>query len=170
MPSLFNVLDLQRWIAEHAPSLKPPVGNRELYPGGDFIVMVVAGPNDRKDYHYNETPEFFYQIQGDISLKLVNEGKHERVEIRQGEIYLLPAKVSHSPQRPAGTIGLVIEQKRGPSHRDGFQWYCERCGHLLHEVYLGLEDIVTQLPIIFAEFKADKAKHCCSACGFENDF
>lgn len=161
----FNVLNLQRWIDENKDKLQPPVNNMEVYPGGEFIVMVVGGPNQRKDYHYNETPEFFYQIKGDVWLNIVENGAFKRIDIREGDIYLLPARTPHSPQRPAGTIGLVIEQKREQQHTDGFQWYCESCGNKLHEEYFKLENIVKQLPETFARFNNNEALHQCKKCG-----
>ena len=108
----FNVLNLAKWVAENQDQLKPPVGNKEIFPEGDFIVMAVGGPNVRKDYHYNEGAEFFYQIKGDIVLKIIENGEFRDVEIKEGDIYLLNAKIPHSPQRPAGTIGLVVEERR----------------------------------------------------------
>jgi 3-hydroxyanthranilate 3,4-dioxygenase len=164
MPNL-NVYNLLQWIEENKDSLRPPVRNKEIYPNNDFIIMAVGGPNARIDYHYNETPEFFYQIKGDIVLKLVRNGKFESVVVREGDIFLLPAKVPHSPQRPADSVGLVIEQKRGEEHTDGFLWFCDQCGNKLHEVYLPLTDIEKQLPLIFAEFNANIALHTCNRCG-----
>lgn len=161
----FNVLNLQRWIEENEHKLQPPVNNLEIYPGGEFIVMVVGGPNQRKDYHYNETPEFFYQIKGDMVLKIVEDGVFKDVSIREGEIYLLPARTPHSPQRPAGTLGLVIEQKRRETDTDGFQWYCENCGNKLHEEYFALTNIVKQLPETFARFNNNSELHHCKKCG-----
>jgi len=161
----FNVHNLMQWVEENKDSLKPPVGNKEIYPGGDFIVMVVGGPNIRKDYHYNEGPEFFYQIKGDITLKIIEDGEFKDVVIKEGEIYLLGPKVPHSPQRPAGTVGLVIEEKRKHYQTDGFQWYCDNCGHKLHDEYFKLIDIEKQLPETFAKFNNNPGLHKCSNCG-----
>ena len=165
MSKLVSPLNFKAWIEENRYLLKPPVGNKVVWKDGDFIVMVVGGPNNRKDYHYNETPEFFYQIEGDITLKLVVDGKFEDVVIKEGEIYLLPAKVPHSPQRPAGTTGLVIEWKREAQHTDGFQWYCDSCGNMLHEEYFKLENIEKQLPETFAKFNSNTDLHKCKKCG-----
>ncbi len=129
--------NLSKWIDDHRHELKPPVGNKTIYKeAGNFIVMVVAGPNIRKDYHYNETEELFYQLEGDIWLNIINEeGKPEEVHIKEGEMFLLPGKVPHSPQRPANTVGLVIEKVRVEGDTDGFQWYCEKCNEKLFEKY-----------------------------------
>lgn len=127
--------------------------------------MVVGGPNARKDYHVDDSEEFFYQVEGDMVLKTIQDGQPVEVPIRQGEIFLLPAGMPHSPQRPANTVGLVIERYRRPGELDGFQWYCENCGTKLHEEFTELTDIVKQLPVIMNAFWADDAKRTCSACG-----
>lgn len=160
-----NVVNLMQWVEAHKDVLKPPVGNKEIYPDGDFIVMVVAGPNARKDYHFNEGPEFFYQVKGDIVLKVVEDGEFRDIPIREGEIYMLNRRTPHSPQRPAGTVGLVIEERRRPEQTDGFIWYCDNCHEKLHEVYLKLEDIEKQLPEVFKAFKENKELHKCRNCG-----
>ncbi|WP_299455780.1 3-hydroxyanthranilate 3,4-dioxygenase [uncultured Microscilla sp.] len=161
----FNVHNLLQWVEENKDELKPPVCNKEVYPGGDFIVMVIGGPNLRKDYHYNEGPEFFYQIKGDITLKVIEEGEFKDVVIKEGEMYLLNPKVPHSPQRPEGTVGLVIEEKRKDYQTDGFQWYCDSCGHKLHDEYFKLVNIEKQLPETFAKFNGNVELHKCSNCG-----
>jgi 3-hydroxyanthranilate 3,4-dioxygenase len=164
MPHL-NVINLLNWVETHKDTLKPPVGNKEIYPDSDMIVMVVAGPNTRRDYHYNESPEFFYQIKGTITLKIIEEGVFKDIEIKEGDIYLLNSKIPHSPRRPADTIGLVLEEKRKPHHTDGFQWYCENCHHLLYEEYLKVTNIETQLPEVFERFHKNTALHTCKNCG-----
>lgn len=161
----FNVHNLTKWVEDNKHLLKPPVGNKEMFPNGDFMVMVIGGPNERVDYHYNEGPEFFYQIQGDITVKIVNEGKFEDIEIKEGEVFLLPPKVPHSPQRPADTIGLVIEEKRKDYQTDGFQWYCPNCGNKLHDEYFKLVNVETQLPEVFRRFNSNTDFHTCSNCG-----
>lgn len=161
-----NAFNLQRWIDEHRDILKPPVGNAQVYKdAGDFIVMVVGGPNARKDFHYNETEEFFYQIEGDITLKIREDGKTRDIVIKEGDIFLCPAKVPHSPRRPANTIGLVIEKKRTAEHTDGLQWYCENCGNKLYEEYFPLENIVEQLPPIINKFHNSLELRTCDNCG-----
>lgn len=156
--------NFQKWIEENRQYLKPPVGNKCMV-DGDFIVMVVGGPNARKDYHYDEGPEFFYQVEGDITVKIIDDGKPKDIHIKQGEMFYLPPQIPHSPQRPANTIGLVIERKRNEGELDGFQWYCENCGNKLHEEFLQLEDIVKQLPPIFEKFWNNKDFRTCKKCG-----
>lgn len=165
-----NVTNLLEWVEKNREVLKPPVGNKEVYPGEDMIVMVVGGPNARKDYHYNETPEFFYQIQGDITLKIVENDEFKDIHIKEGDIYLLNAKIPHSPQRPANTVGLVLEQKRRPEHQDGFIWYCDNCSHKLYETYIHLTDIEKQLPEVFKKFHEAVNLHKCDNCGHVNEF
>src|ERR1700750_138586 len=126
--------NLNQWIDEHRHLLKPPVGNQSVYKdAGDFIVMVVGGPNSRKDFHYNETEELFYQLEGDIVVRIQEEGKIVDIPIKAGDMFLLPAKTPHSPQRKANTVGLVIEKVREGDEIDGFMWFCESCGEKLYE-------------------------------------
>jgi len=157
--------NFSQWIEEHRSQLKPPVGNQKVYEDGDFIIMVVGGPNSRKDYHFNHGEEFFYQLEGDITVKIIDDGTPRDIHIRQGDVFLLPGNTPHSPQRPANTVGLVIERKREPKEFDAFQWYCENCGTKLYEESLPLKDIVTELPPLFERFYSDEAKRTCSNCG-----
>ena len=158
--------NLHKWIDENRHLLKPPVGNQTMYQNtGDFIVMVVGGPNSRKDFHYNESEELFYQVEGDVSVRIQEDGKIVEIPINQGEIFLLPAKTPHSPQRGANTVGLVIEKVREGGETDGFLWFCESCGNKLYEEYFKLTDIVTQLPPVMERFYSDKDKRTCKNCG-----
>ncbi len=157
-------IDLRRWIDEHRHLLKPPVGNAQIWKDRDFIVMVVGGPNARKDYHVDPSEEFFYQLEGDMVLKVVEDGQFRDIPIREGEILLLPPRTPHSPQRFPDTVGLVVERVR-PDETDAFQWYCEGCGHLLHEVDIVVTDITTQLKPLFDAFWADLGARTCKACG-----
>jgi 3-hydroxyanthranilate 3,4-dioxygenase len=157
--------NFQRWIDENRHLLKPPVGNKCLFGDGDFIIMVVGGPNARKDYHVDPGEEFFYQLEGDMVLRTQQQGRPVEVPIRQGEVLLLPAEVPHSPQRQPNTIGLVIERRRRAGERDGFQWYCENCNTLLYEEFFELTDIETQFPAIFERFFASRERRTCSRCG-----
>lgn len=159
-------INFKKWIDENRHLLKPPVGNQVVYtPMQDFIVMVVGGPNARKDYHYNETEEFFYQLEGDIVVKIVDDGKHIDIPIREGEIYLLPANTPHSPRRGANTVGLVMEVQRRPGMKDGFIWYCENCKHKLHDEFFIMTDIVTQLPKVMNNFYSNTELRTCKKCG-----
>ena len=165
MSKLFQPVNFKKWIDENRELLKPPVGNKCVYEDGDYIVMVVGGPNSRKDYHYNETPEFFYQVEGDIVLKIQDEGRAVDVPIKEGDIYLLPPKVPHSPQRGENTIGLVIESNRPDGMMDSLQWYCENCNHQLYEVPFALQNIETDMPVIFKEYYNNLENRTCKNCG-----
>jgi 3-hydroxyanthranilate 3,4-dioxygenase len=157
--------NLQRWIDENRALLKPPVGNKLLFEDSAFIVMAVGGPNSRKDYHHDPGPELFQQIEGDIVLKTIQDGRPVDVPIRAGEIFLLPPEVPHSPQRPAGSVGIVVERRRGAAELDGFSWYCENCGNRLYLERVAVSDIETQLPGIFARFYASEQLRTCRVCG-----
>ena len=163
--SIFPPINFKTWIEEHRHLLKPPVGNRVVYDEGDFMIMVVGGPNSRKDYHVDTVEEFFYQLEGDMLLKIMENGKRVDVPIKEGEIFLLPKNVPHSPQRFAKTIGLVVEYKREEGALDGFQWYCDSCDKLIHEVTLDLENIVTQLPPLFDAYWNNMDARTCESCG-----
>jgi 3-hydroxyanthranilate 3,4-dioxygenase len=156
----------KQWIDDNRDLLKPPVGNQIVYKGNDdFIVMVVGGPNKRKDYHYNETEEFFYQMEGDIILKIIEDGSPVDISIKEGEIFLLPPKVPHSPQRPANSVGLVMELVRKHSEKDGFMWFCENCNEKLYEEHFELTDIVSQLPPLMEKFYTSEELRTCNNCG-----
>ncbi len=157
--------NLKQWIDANRDKLKPPVGNQTIYKDQDFIVMIVGGPNSRKDYHHNKGEEFFYQIEGDIVLRIMEDGKPKDIPVKEGEIFLLPAGVQHSPQRKAHTIGMVIERRRNPDELDGFIWYCDRCHHKLYEEYIPLKNIVDDLPKVFARFWDSEKNRTCAACG-----
>lgn len=163
MPRPFH---LASWIDENRHLLKPPVGNQTIYQHNeDFIVMVVGGPNARTDFHYNEGEELFYQLEGDVAVDLIEEGRIVRQPIRQGEMMLLPPRTPHRPVRGPHTVGLVIERYRRSGEQDGFLWFCENCGNKLHEEFAEITDIVSQLPPIMARFNQSLALRTCSQCG-----
>lgn len=158
--------NLDKWIDENRHELKPPVGNRNLYKeSGDYIVMIVAGPNARKDYHYNETEEWFYQLEGDINVRIQEDGKAVDIPLSAGDMFLLPAMVPHSPMRSEGSIGLVIECKRSKGEQDGLMWFCDNCNNKLHEYKFPLTDIEKDFLPRFREFYANKELRTCNKCG-----
>ncbi len=160
----FNV---KQWIADNRDLLKPPVGNKNLYAdAGDYIVMVVGGPNARKDYHWNETEELFFQLEGDIEVGIQEDGMAVTIPIKEGEMFLLPGRVPHQPRRGAGTVGLVIEVKRDDRElEDGLQWYCEQCNTLLHEYRFVLNNIEKDFLPRFREFYGNEEHRTCKQCG-----
>lgn len=159
--------NLNKWIEDHRDHLKPPVGNKNLYKdAGDYIVMIVAGPNARKDYHYNETEELFYQLEGHIEVHIQENGEKRTMKLGPGDMYLHPARVPHSPARSANSIGLVIERKRLETGAvDGLLWFCDHCNHKLHETFFVLEDIEKDFLPRFKEYYTSEDLRTCKNCG-----
>ena len=163
---MMKPFNFKKWIDDNQEFLKPPVSNKCVYTeSGDLIIMVVGGPNARKDYHYNETEEFFYQIKGDIVVKLQIEGKAVEVPIKEGEIFLLPGKIPHSPVRPANSVGLVVELHRNHGEQDGLFWFCDNCNNKLHETLFPLTDIENEFKSRFKEFYSSEDMRTCNECG-----
>ena len=163
--SVISPFNLKRWIDENRDLLKPPVGNQCIYKNAeDFIVMIVGGPNSRKDFHFNETEELYYQLEGNIVVKIIDDGVPKDIHINEGDMFLLPPRTPHSPQRGPNTIGLVIEKVR-KDEEDGFIWFCENCGNMLHEEKLVVTDIVSQLPPVMNKFYEDEKQRTCTKCG-----
>ena len=154
-----------KWIDEHAHLLQPPVGNQMVFrEAEDLIIQVVGGPNARTDYHDDPYEEFFYQLRGDIVLKVIEAGRPRDIPIREGEILLLPGHVRHSPQRPQpGSVGLVVEKIRPLDVDDAFEWYCPQCWTLIHRVTVNVQNIVKDLPPLFDAFYNSDRR--CPACG-----
>ena len=165
--SITKPFNLNKWIDENKHLLKPPVGNKNLYvDSDDYIIMIVAGPNARKDYHYNETEEFFYQLEGSIKLIIQENGERKEFEMNAGDMYLHPAKTPHSPVRSENSIGLVVERKRArKGFTDGLLWFCENCNHKLHEVYFELNDIEKDFLPHFQHFYKSEKLRTCQKCG-----
>lgn len=157
-------LNLSAWIDENRHLLKPPVGNVCVW-NSQFLVMVVGGPNARSDYHINPGEELFYQVEGDIVLRVLDDGASRDIPIRQGELFLLPSGVPHSPQRPAGTVGLVVEQPQAHSADHHLRWYCKSCRTVLHDVAFRPVDIGKQIKEALAGWGADVSLRTCKACG-----
>jgi 3-hydroxyanthranilate 3,4-dioxygenase len=164
---LASPIDFHKWISEHRHLLEPPVGNKCIV-DGDFIIMIVGGPNSRTDYHWDEGPEFFYQIEGEMVLKIQEDGKARDIPIRAGEIFYLPPRVPHSPQRAANSIGLVIERKRLAHEKDGLLWFCERCNHQLYEEFFALTNVETDFLAVFDRFYRSLDARTCRECGHVN--
>lgn len=158
-------INFRQWIDQHRHLLKPPVGNRQIWDNeAGFFVNVIGGPNARTDYHIDPGAEFFYQLEGAITLRVVEDGQHRDIPIREGEIFLLPPYVPHSPQRPPGTLGLVIERPRRPDELDGLVWYCDKCRAQLHKVEFYLSDFGLFSRNI-EQFYADESARTCKNCG-----
>ncbi|MEM7797622.1 MAG: 3-hydroxyanthranilate 3,4-dioxygenase [Chloroflexota bacterium] len=162
----YTPFNFQAWIDSNRHLLKPPVGAKTLFDeSGSFMIFVVGGPNRRRDFHYNETEEFFYQLEGDMILKIREaDGTLVDVPIKQGEIFLLPAGVLHSPQRTANTVGLVVEVKR-PGTKDAVFWYCDSCGYQLYTASYQFDQIGTELSPVLERFHASEELRTCKQCG-----
>lgn len=164
--SIRKPFNLHKWINENRHLLKPPVANKNLYPEGtDYIVMIVGGPNARKDYHYNETEELFYQIEGNITVRIQENGEPVDINLGPGDMFLLPPNTPHSPMRTEGSIGLVIERVRGSEYKDGLLWFCENCNHKLHETYFPLSNIENDFLPRFKEYYSSEEMRTCKNCG-----
>ena len=165
-------LDFARWLEENGEKLQPPVNNRLVQAGKDFVVMAVGGPNRRTDYHINETEEWFFQLKGDMLLRVVEGTKDEPifkdVIIKEGEMYLHPGGVPHNPIRYANTLGLVIEHTRRSDNVDCLCWYCEHCHQIVYEEFFHCADIQTQLKDIILKFAGDDELRTCKRCGWLN--
>jgi 3-hydroxyanthranilate 3,4-dioxygenase len=155
------------WIEENRHLLKPPVSNKVIFKEGNFIIQVVGGPNSRTDFHINQTDEFFHQLEGNMFLRVINEkGAVEEIHIKEGDIFLLPGGVPHSPQRSANSVGLVIEKTRQPGDTDGLMWVCSKCHKKLYAEYFHLENIETQFGAVFERFY--NSDHVKCSCGHLN--
>ncbi|KII85459.1 hypothetical protein PLICRDRAFT_116139 [Plicaturopsis crispa FD-325 SS-3] len=166
-------LNLPLWLRENEHLLKPPVNNFCLYSGSDFIVMAVGGPNERNDYHVNETEEWFYQHKGAMLLRVVDDGEFRDIHIGEGEMFLLPGNTPHNPVRFADTIGIVIERVRPPSATDRLRWYCRSSVHtsptIIHEDSFHVTDLGTQLKPLIQAWMKDANLRRCQACGLVAD-
>jgi 3-hydroxyanthranilate 3,4-dioxygenase len=158
-------VNLAGWIEDHRDVLKPPVGNALLFKDGEFQVMIVAGPNTRRDFHCEPGEELFYQLKGDIILKVIEDGVIRDIAIREGELLLLPANTIHSPRRPPNTMGMVVERQRHADEEESITWYCENCGNLLFQHVGIITDLGTQLTPVMSRFWADVALRTCGKCG-----
>lgn len=164
-----RAFDLAAWIEAHRDELRPPVGNARVFDDGDFIVMAVGGPNRRQDFHIDPGAELFFQIEGDMTLRVEEGGVLSDVSIPQGSLFMLPPGVPHSPQRPEGTVGLVVERKRQAGELDGLRWYCDKCREPVHEMFFALVDIATQLRDAIQTWEGDPTLRTCGACGHRSD-
>jgi len=163
----FKPFNFQRWIAENQQFLKPPVGNKQLFDAKtDMTVMIVGGPNQRVDFHDDPVEEFFYQLRGDMVLKIAENGKIYDVPVREGDVFLIGPHMRHSPQRPIpGSVGLVVEGTRRETDIDGFEWFCFKCGERVHRVEVQVKDIVKDLPPLFSAFYDNQQARTCKHCG-----
>ena len=167
MAQTLKSFNLHRWIDENRDLLKPPVGAETIWKDSQFIIMIVGGPNARRDFHIDPGDEFFYQLSGNIALEYIDdEGKRRKETIREGDVFLLPAYVPHSPQRPAHSIGLVVERVRSPGEPESYAWYCERCNAKLYDLARKDTDLLLDLKKVSEQFNATETLRTCKACGY----
>jgi 3-hydroxyanthranilate 3,4-dioxygenase len=167
MAAPLKAFNLKRWIDEHRELLKPPVGAEMIWKDSQFVIMIIGGPNARRDFHINPGDEFFYQLEGNMVLEYIDpEGRRRKETIREGDVLLLPANTPHSSQRPAKTVGLVVERVTRPDEPEGYAWYCERCDEQLYQLSRGQGDILQDLRKASAEFNASDSLRTCKACGY----
>jgi 3-hydroxyanthranilate 3,4-dioxygenase len=160
-----EAFNLRAWIDRHRHLLQPPVGNALVFKDSDFQVMIVGGPNSRDDYHVDPYEELFYQLEGDIVVRVMETGGPRDIAVREGDIFLLPPDVPHSPQRGPRTVGMVIERARPAGDLDRFRWYCGACNAVLHEATLHVTDLGSQLKPVLEAVAGDPALRTCRACG-----
>jgi len=158
-------IDLMNWVEKNRHLLKPPVGNKYLYDGKDFFVMVVGGPNARNDFHVSQSEEYFYQLKGDIVVRIHEGDKIKDVRIREGETFFIPGNVPHSPTRPPDTLGVVVERRRPPGETEHLQFFCDNCGNLVHNLEFDCKDIVEHFQEAMEKFWADSQLSTCNTCG-----
>ena len=156
--------DFAHWVEENRHLLMPPVGAKKVFENAEFFIMVVGGPNARKEYHINQGEEFFWMLEGDMVLKVVDEGEFKDVTIREGEIFLLPSGVPHSPQRMKDTVGLVVERPRFGDEKDGMRWYCDGCGEVLYESFFVVENFLQQMNDTIDLVHGSEALRTCKGC------
>lgn len=160
----FNVA---QWAEENKDKLSPPVGNVVVF-NGEFKVMIVGGPNRRSDYHINMGEELFFQLKGEVVLKTVQNGQFVDIPIREGEMFLLPPSIPHSPQRGPETVGIVVERQRKPDEKDGLRWYCEKCHSICHEEYFACTDLGKQIREVVERYYESEDLRTCPKCHHVN--
>lgn len=165
MQSCQPAIDLMGWIAEHKGEFKPPVANKYLYDGRDFFVMVIVGPNARNDFHQVDSEEYFYQVKGDIKVRIREGDRIVDYPVREGETFFIPPNVPHSPMRPPNTIGVVVERRRPPGEKEHIIFYCGQCEALVEDILFDCRDIVDHFRDTMEAFWKDDARRTCRKCG-----
>ncbi|MYL32113.1 3-hydroxyanthranilate 3,4-dioxygenase [Pontibacillus yanchengensis] len=162
-----RVMDLMKTVEENKHLLQPPVNNKVLWEDSEYIAMLLGGPNKRRDFHIDPADEFFYQMKGSAFVECINgDGEREVVEVGEGEIFMLPANVPHSPHRVADSYGIVIERKRGEGELESFSWFCDNCNHEMHRATVQLTDIGTQVKEAIENFNGSEELRTCKECGY----
>ncbi len=163
-----STLNLNAWLEKFRDELIPPVANKRLFDDGDFILMMVGGPNSRSDYHIDPGEEFFFQLEGELTINIIENSERKEIRVGPGEMFLLEAEIPHSPQRSAGSLGLVVERKRKNDENDFLRWYCDRCTHTLFEASFKMKNIEEDLKPIIEHYKKSRELRLCTSCGHLN--
>ncbi|WP_407116692.1 3-hydroxyanthranilate 3,4-dioxygenase [Bradyrhizobium sp. LMG 9283] len=158
-------INLKNWVEQHRHEMVPPVSNKYLYDGKDFFVMLINGPNARNDFHQTNSEEFFHQLQGDIVVRIVEDGRIKDFPVREGETFFIPGNVPHSPTRPPNTLGLVVERRRPPGETEHLQFYCDSCHALVEDIEFDCKDIVVHFRRAMEDFWANPDRSTCKSCG-----
>ena len=166
--NILSTFHLKQWVDENQHLFNPPFRtNKLLVSHKDFIVMMLRGPNTRLDFHIDPGDEFFYQVEGEMELVVKPEGERRQiVKIKEGEIFLCPGGVPHSPRRFENTWGLVIERKRRSEEQEEFAWFCEQCDALVLSRVVNQGNIPAQVTAVYTEFNNDPRLRTCKSCGF----
>ncbi len=160
-----TAFNLEQWIEDNRALFSGPVANKEVFPESEFIFQIIRGPNARNDFHVDPGDEIFYQLKGTIRVDVMQEGQRKLNLLRQGDVLLVPAGVPHSPLRPAGSWGLVVERKRRPDELDGILWFCDRCNTKLYDRPFSCTNIETEIRAAIEAFYADESLRTCKQCG-----
>lgn len=160
-----SAFNLEAWIAANQAAFAGPVANKEVFPQSEFIFQVIRGPNARNDFHVDPGDEIFYQLQGTIRVDVIESGRRKQNVLNQGDVLLVPAGVPHSPLRPAGSWGLVVERTRRPGELDGILWFCDRCDTKLYERSFNMQNIETEIRAAIDDFYATEEHRVCQSCG-----
>ncbi|MFY0543877.1 3-hydroxyanthranilate 3,4-dioxygenase [Brevibacillus sp. H7] len=165
--STLKPINLWKFIEEHKDQLKPPVNNKLIWKDAELMVMLLGGPNKRRDFHVDPSEEIFYQLKGDCYVEIMNqEGKREVITVKEGEMFLLPPNVPHSPHRVADTIGIVIERNRAQGELEDFVWFCDQCDHEMHRATVQLTNIEVQVKEAIQGFNSSLELRTCKHCGY----
>jgi 3-hydroxyanthranilate 3,4-dioxygenase len=159
--------DVLKWVEENRSRTDKPLMSHERVWYNGFLVMLFDGPTpkDRCDFHINTSPEFFYQLVGDMQCRVIENGRFRDITVKEGEMFMLPANEPHLNSRVQGSLGIVLHQTRAPGAKDSIVWYCENCCNQLYRADYIFEDLKAQLPIFVRKFLADEALRTCDACG-----
>lgn len=153
----YATVNLVDYAEKHQADLTPPVCNRMIFNQGKLRIMIIGGPNQRKDYHLNLGEEIFFQLKGDMCLKTMECGEPKDVVIREGELFVLPGKIAHSPQRFENTLGVVVERARADSELDGLRYFVDETNQrVLWQRFFHVTDLGSQLvPLIKTYFASE---------------